>query len=514
LHGLFSACEFVEEKLVGNSVDGSVYLLKYGKFDNVQLIEPIDWAMDPFKVLNWRHNFLSLRWLIKTVPLETKRAVIVSFHDFHCKKKKANDMVGTRIGDHTTSIRIDEILRLRNEFLAVEDRVVSECCEEILRIDMATLLSEKVYRSGHNHGVMADISLLNAISTVGHPDKGVVQYVVSRGLKSLQSIFDSSGLTQEHSISYQEYNYPVANKFLKAASKFDNLETDFGNIDLLGATKKLLNFFTRTNGEYIPVGDSFRRPNASIRKLCPEIVPSEENVVSLGLPNNRLFCENGFFSYVKQSDSRRRIHFVSVCAWHSANHKQDDDLSFCLELDGQMIFDDPGYSDQVDKETTNALRNADHHSTVSVDNVQYSNRGKTNGESKFTEWHETDEGFVLAGQQQRMPGLKVSRRFELTNNSLRVSDYISATEKSESEHGFVLAPDIHIRFEGGGVWLYRDYSVLGVIKPEEFDGEWVVTTIHYIGSDRHNLAQTLRVAYKAPIKSERKFSFNFSGINF
>lgn len=511
---MFSVCVTGEDKLVGNDVDGAVYLLKYGKFDNVQLVAPIDWAMDPFKVLNWRHNFLSLRWLIKSVPLETKRAVITSFYDFHCQKKKANDMVGTRIGDHTTSIRIDEILRLRNEFLAADDREVVGYCEEILRLDMETLLSEKVYRSGHNHGVMADTSLLNAISTVGHPDKGVVQYIISRGLKSLQSIFDSSGLTQEHSISYQEYNYPVANKFIKAASRFDSLNTDFDKIDLLGATKKLLNFFTRTNGEYIPVGDSFRRSNESIRKMYPEIVPSDEEVVSLGLPNNRLFCENGFFSYVKQSDTRRRIHFVSVCAWHSANHKQDDDLSFCLELDGQMIFDDPGYSDQVDKETTNALRNADHHSTVSVENAEYSNRGKTNGESNFTEWYETDEGFILAGQHQRMSGLKVSRRFELTNNSLRISDCISTTGESVSEHGFVLAPDIHIRIESGGVWLYREYSVLGVIKPDEFDGQWVVTTIHYIGNDRHNLAQTLRVAYKAPIKSERKFSFNFSGINF
>lgn len=509
-----SACEISGVKLVGNGVDGSVHLLKYGKFDNVQLVEPIDWAMDPFKVLNWRHNFLSLRWLIKSVPLETKRAVIVSFYDFHCKARQANDMVGSRIGDHTTSIRIDELLRLRNEFLAADDHPVSALCEEILRADMATLLSEKVYRSGHNHGVMADISLLNAISIIGHPDKSIPKYVVSRGMKSLQSIFDSGGLTQEHSISYQEYNYPVANKFLKAASKFDGLDKNFGNIDLSGATQKLLKFFTRTNDEYIPVGDSFRRPNASIRKLCPEMVPSEEDVVSLGMPNNRLFCENGFFSYVKQADSRRRIHFVSVCAWHSANHKQDDDLSFCLELDGQMIFDDPGYSDQVDKETTNALRNADHHSTVCLDSVQYSNRGRTNGESKFTEWRETDEGFVLAGQQQRMPGVKFSRRFELNNNSLRISDQISTADKSVGEHGFVLAPDIHVRFEGGGVWLYRDYSVLGIIKPDELDGEWVVTRIHYIGSDRHNLAQTLRLAYRAPIKFERKFAFNFSGINF
>ena len=37
--------------------------LKFGRFEPVKMVLPINWAMDPFDNRQWKHNFMTLRWL-------------------------------------------------------------------------------------------------------------------------------------------------------------------------------------------------------------------------------------------------------------------------------------------------------------------------------------------------------------------------------------------------------------------------------------------------------------------
>jgi hypothetical protein len=110
--------------------------LKYGRFDPIELTLPMDWTMNPFGVLNWRHNFLSLRWLTKSMPLRKKRSALFDFFEFHATQKKANDMIGTRLGDHTTSIRLSHVQSMLSEFIEIGDKEAALICKKLMKRDI------------------------------------------------------------------------------------------------------------------------------------------------------------------------------------------------------------------------------------------------------------------------------------------------------------------------------------------------------------------------------------------
>ncbi|AFO47238.1 heparinase II/III domain-containing protein [Pseudomonas putida] len=487
---------------------GFTHTIKYGRFKEVTIESPVNWSMNPFQVLNWRHNLLSLRWLTKSIPLKKRHLVLMDFFEFHYKNKNQNDMIGTRLGDHTTSIRLSHIDKMIDDFdLAGETEAVA-LCKELMIADVNTLLSAEVYRHGHNHGVMADTAILESSERLGYLDDEKLRSVAIRGAKSLASIFDSEGVTQEHSISYQEYNYPVAIKFLNASEKYKEQISQVPTQGLPEACKEILSFFTRSNGEYFPVGDSFRLPNKNIRSDHPEIDSAPQSVHVDGSTPKSYF-KNGFFAYINTIEGKR-FHFTSCCSWNSSHHKQDDDLSFCLELDGDLIFDDPGYSDQADRVTNDYLRSSCHHSVVTISGKPYLPRNKTNHKSLFKKSSVDSSGFILSGSHQRIPGVKVSRDFVLSGKKLTITDEVISEAKEQVEHGFVLSPLIEVRIRNSALFLYKGYRLIGSLECDSTHGEWAISRINYIPANRSEISHTMRVIFRSHGDTKTTFKFTIS----
>ncbi|MGG5152600.1 heparinase II/III domain-containing protein, partial [Alcaligenes aquatilis] len=298
--------------------------------------------------------------------------------------------------------------------------------------------------------------------------------IVNRGFSSLKSLFDSDGITMEHSVSYQEYNYPVAIEFLNSARKF-SVDGNFNCQVLKKATVDFIRYFSRSNGEFFPLGDSFREGNKGIRKIFLSDSDLSPVINSLAPDSQSLFCKNGFFSYVRNL-SNLKIHFVSVCSWNSYHHKQDDELSFCFEIDGNLVFDDPGYSDMVPKNDLDMLRSADYHSTVAVIGKEFSKRNSAPKNSSFTYWKECPSGFHLQGQHSRIENVLVTRIYEMVGKRLSIIDSIESPIDLSTKHGFVLGQGVDVEIKGRQVFLSKNGADLGVLSAEE-EGYWFISQI-------------------------------------
>ncbi|ALM86342.1 hypothetical protein ASB57_28465 [Bordetella sp. N] len=475
--------------------------------------------MDPFNVLNWRHHLLSLRWMDVLAPA-TLRAFLADFHDFHFVRKQANSMVGTANGDHTTTIRLEYLGTFRAVFQGQGDRKGVILCERLMREDMVALLSPAVYRPGHNHGVMADTALLEALDAMGSDDMDLRESVVRRGMASQAALYDEAGVTREHSVSYQEHNYPVVLRFLRAAAAGLTEVQRAQQGRLANASRELCAYFTRSNGQFFPIGDSFRLPNAAILAAHPEIDPAVARPDDPVDAAERLYCKSGFFSYIRELPGPR-VHFVATATWNSAHHKQDDELSFCLELDGRMVFDDPGYSDAANPGVTKALGTADVHSAVTVADAPFGGRSRRPTGSGLRSWSRHEGGFELRGSHSRIPGIVVSRCWTLTGNKLTLTDWIKVSG-GEGEgvaadgnlrlgmHGFVLAPDVAFVEIDGCIHLSRGGDPVGMVRASDSSGTWSAAPVPYVGTDRRQIDQTTRLVYTAPAHTAHVFEFTFA----
>jgi hypothetical protein len=441
-------------------------------------------------------------------------------------RKRANPMVGSRIGDHTTTLRLENVGAFRAVFLALEDKDAVALCERLMREDMAALLSPEVYRPWHNHGVMADTAILEALETLGamgSDDANLREFVVRRGMASQAALYDEAGTTREHSVSYQEHNYPVVMRFLRAAagetSSHQRVKQDFRQDFLAQASREMFSHFTRSNGQFFPVGDSFRLPNRAILEAHPEIDPALVRTEEAGAGPERVYCKGGFFSYSRDV-AAARVHFVATGSWNSGRHKQDDDLSFCLELGGTMIFDDPGYSDSAKPDVAKLLGSADVHSVVTVQGRPFGDRGREPSGSSLREWSCHAGGFELRGSHSRIPGVIVRRCWTLTGNRLTLTDWIKVSDQDEADkvgsaggmHGFVLAPAVTFAEIDAGILILLkcDGRAVGVLRATDDSGGWSATTIPHVGTDRRQVGRTTRLVYTAPACFGHTFEFTFA----
>jgi len=488
------------------------YRVVYGKYPEVTIEIPIDWGMDPFDAQNWRHNLVSLRWT-NELALPDKKKILEDFYNYHYVMRKRNTLINTRAGDHTTSFRLNILrsLLIESKKSPAQFEGIAALCYKLMMEDVETLLSPEIYRRGHNHGLMADIAVLNAISELNISELTPhLRPVAQRGLATLLDMYTENFITKEHSISYQEYNYPIAIEFVKLCEKL-NVETDAHIAGrLTEATRKILLFFTRKNGEFFPLGDSFRLPNKLIRTAHPELNPDKQLLNKTGSNGFRVFCSDGFFAYIMQT-SRSRIHFVATCSWHSAHHKQDDELSFCLELDGDLIFDDSGYTDFCSRSTANTLRESSQHSAIRIKGRAFSPRSSSNGKSKIVHWKEDAHGFNLLASHERIEGIQLQRSFTLARNHLELQDEIKFQKEEISQqysfHDFVLAPDVDARIDGRVLHITKQDRELGMLISQSHDGEWQREEIAYIPTKRSELRTTKRYSYFAPACARRSFSF-------
>ncbi|OZI75712.1 heparinase II/III domain-containing protein [Bordetella genomosp. 2] len=476
-------------------INEKLAVVRHQAFDNVTLHLPIEWRMDPFQSKSWQHHFMSLRWINPEILGENLLTVLRSFYNFHCVKEINNPYYNNLRGDHTATIRLQQLITFRRYYESKDDVPGVGLCNRLIIRDIANLQSPTMYRAGHNHGLMADIALLD-LYEADHRYRPKInkEKILERGINTLKQMFDPTGITREHSVSYQEHNYPLARDFLK---HYTSLKGNSAYAPALTSnTRQLLAFALRDCGEYFPLGDSFRQPNNSILSACTEIKESDKVREQIGKEGNRLYCAGGMFFYKRKSTANTNLHFAATCAWNSHNHKQDDELSFCLEINGKMLFDDVGYTVYRNNLDTK-LRDADAHNTVTIMGESFCDRTEYAQGSALVEWEETASGFHLLAKHERIKGYEIKRQFRLSNNTLDVEDTIQSSSEKQftSIHTFILNPKIEPKVTSNFADLICEGRLIARISAPAHQGKWDTAEQIYVGTNRFEYIHTRKLRF-------------------
>lgn len=481
--------------------------VEHPAFPSILLTDPINWAINPYQSTSWQHHFMSLRWISTNFDSDKLFEILKSFYRFHCVRQAKNPYYNQMRGDHAGSIRLRQLISFRDRFLKLENVPATGICDRLIKADIDNLQSSQMYRHGHNHGLMVDILLLQIWKENPRFRLSIkADVVAARGLETLNKMFDENGITLEHSISYQEHNYPLAIQFLELHPNHQSEDVIKRKKKLETTTKRILAWALRDAGEYFAMGDTLRTPSAQIRTKHPEIVATPRELSLLGTKGNRLYTEDGFFFYKRKFDSTnvqcKNIHFSATCGWNSINHKQDDELSFCLEVDGNIIFDDPGYTVNI-QARDERLRKSSSHSTVEILNSPFCDAKQFPIGSSITSWLELDDGFTLNMSHQRIAAHLISRQISLQGDTMGIRDSVTPApaQTLNAAHNFVLHPEINIQIENTVVLLYKSNVLMAEIRPSSSSGEWQSETIDYIGTDKYKYLSTIKLSFHSSQKN-------------
>lgn len=417
------------------------FWVRHSAFKPYKVSFPIHWRqIDPYKNKNWLHHFNSLRWLLNETNDELVKEILMSFYNYHCVKKVNNPYYFDLRGDHTGAIRLGILCTLKDRFEAVEEKSIPSIgiCNRLILEEIKNLQRPQIYRKGHNHGLMLDIALLKIVQERRDQAKYVdLENIVERSANTVDMMWFESGLTKEHSISYQEYNLPITIEYFELLERLDIAPTSAVRLsNIIEESKKILGFALKSNGEYFPLGDSFREPKPAILEtVYAKASKKEANAHELLSPySTEEGCYgNDHFFFYRKTINGKKVHFAATCCWDSHSHKQNDELSFCLEVDGISLFDDPGYSEFLSGEMGLFLASEQSHTTIQVSGVEWSNKMMCNDKSRVNSYKEGLEGFHLKMQCERVEGVLFTREIELNSDGVRIKDVISGVLPQSAE---------------------------------------------------------------------------------
>lgn len=480
------------------------------RFDNVYLTLPINWRQDPFNNKNWMHHFMSLRWILKndTDPQKLK-LLLTDFYNYHLRKESNNPYYNSLRGDHTAAERMNGLCKTYSKYENYHDLSLYGIIVRLIKGDIGNLLSESMYREGHNHALMVDMALINCFIAV--PDLRPMidlEYVVNRAYKTLLKMFYNDGMTRENSISYQEYNYNVVESLVDKLEQLKrNIDSSllseitlFENI-IRKETKKILGYSLRNDGTYLELGDTFSDPKPKVlqkledNKLYPTL--TVEDLLKPYSIEGNYYINHGLILY-RYNEGKNLIHFGQTIMYGSNNHKQNDELSFCLSVNGDDIFIDPGYSTSISSEEQKYLRTSLSHSTLNVlgkvwenfelgsDSNQISNIRYVENELSYTLAHKRIKDFIInlevsvspkalslkykSDSKTKVPSLKINRFILSSSAEVKKIDDSSIVIKTlSSSLRFTILGDIDSKILIGETVYIRFNSDLVTKKTKTID---------------------------------------------
>lgn len=502
------------------------FLLNYSKFGSYKVSFPIKWDADPFSNRNWRHNFVSLRWLRSHRDEEFRIAVLKDFYAFHIVKRKKNPYYSDLRGDHTMAIRASELILLAEGFRKTDNVQGLALCEALVKAEILNMSRPAVYRSGHNHGLMLDMALLKC--GLAFPDLAVrvdVPMLVERAMKTLQAMFTDSGYTKEHSVSYQVFNAALAVDcvMLLKSSGTESRAFESFVVRIAEATETLARFFVNSSGECFPIGDSFRLMlGPQFEKVMQHIGKGEAlSPGSYAVPwqaetNESLHVRDSFAALRYSSPLAGRWQLFFTCGWYSHNHKQNDEMAFCLEVDGRVIIDEVGYTEFVPWESVLEHKKETLQSNFSLIGVPWTDAQSADGSSQILNVENRQDAFSITAEHQRMPGFIASRALVFDKRSqLRITDRLRAVTgegfSQELEHRFVLSPDLELRLHDDNVDIGWDGACRMRIRADKNGGRWVIRDVPYVTADRTVVSSTKMLVFvaAADFQSDQETEFLF-----
>lgn len=462
------------------------------------------------------HHFSSLRWLPAVKDGADVERILKDFYDFHCVRKQKNPYYNQKTGDHTAAIRLGILSQFWRKFTAQEQLNASGICQRLLAAEVANLQSPSMYREGHNHGLMVDLALLRFVRDVPEKQSWVnIDLVIARSSATVDAMWHASGLSKEHSISYQEYNLPLTVEYFELVASLGlQAQAKINLAKVREESRRFLGFALRANGEYFPLGDSFRLPNEKIlNQVYGHADQPDAHAATLLAPYagaEGVYANEHFFIY-RQRLNGRNIHFAATCCWDSHNHKQNDELSFCLEVDGVSVFDDPGYTEFMPWEDMLRLKHEAAHSTLIMDDQPWSDVKAANGRSKIVESSTSTTGFRLLMTMERYPGFVCTREVALADGELTVRDAITAATGFNGEsfqRAFVLGSGLTAEAIDEVTWSLQD-AASNPVAELGFSAATRLETqpIALVARDRKLVddSMQLRSWYTAPVGESAQF---------
>lgn len=444
--------------------------------------------------------------------LKIVEEVLRDFYNYHCVRKNKNPYYNDKRGDHTAAIRMGVFVKLKEKFSAIDSVSGMGVCNRLLKEEVVNLQSPRMYRSGHNHGLMVDIALLELMVDSPEYKKSInVDILIKRSSETLNSMWHKSGLTKEHSVSYQEYNIPLAMDYFNLLKRLGLKSSSSLEIKkILEESKRFLGYALKENGEYFPLGDSFRLPNKKILEKVYGV--GGDNPISVHKLLEPYSVEDGsysnshFFIY-RGTVNGKRIHFSATCCWDSHNHKQNDELSFCLEVDGVTIFDDPGYTEFLPWDDIVKLKSEYCHSTILISDKDWSDKLASNGKSRIENAFSDNNGFYLEMVAERVEGFEIRRVVKLKDGKLYISDSIDTQglDFYSIKKMFVLSSEMIVECIGkeGFSVTFNDREVARVTLHASagFDNVVGLEEIKYVMPDRTNIRNTSLVYQSVSINN-------------
>ncbi len=439
----------------------SLHEISYRGFGPIRITETGNWFFDDDYPSNVCHHILSLRWLGEVKSESVKKRIFSSFVAYHefSEQRKSKYYLGKQ-ADHTASIRLVVLLELLNVF-KTDEALAASLKRELLK-NIRSCLKE-TYKENNNHGLMVDKAILQCLfedSDLLKKHENDVGFVIARMQKQLDGIFDKDGFCKEHSISYQEYNLGTALGLLEIMKKgaglgFDDQITDLyervGRIK--EASRKALGFLLKDDGTYITVGDSFPEPKSAILNKA---FGSKDPHIAL-YPESK---EEGFFYNGTLGVSVYRsavIHLVFNASWHSYVHKQNDDLSIYLRVNGEDVFVEGGYSDLITRDEINTMSEY-LHSTIIPDGKSWLRRGETKkGFSRMNVpcFDTARRSCLFSAAHTRVEGAILERKIEImdTGQTLKIIDTATGEGLGIIRHRLIINSQFNIDFVDKEVFL-------------------------------------------------------------
>jgi hypothetical protein len=449
--------------------------LNYKNYNINFNLNKINW--DSYRGLpnNIQHHIFSLRWLV-AYPGNLQNNIAFQFCEYFDKTVDAGKFLFYlgKYADHTASIRIKILVKILGNDL-------NEDIHKVISVEVSktfkSIYDGDTYAPGRNHALMCDLALLACSQKVGANNE-IINNIKNRLIENIKSIFDiQTGACKEHSISYQEFNLSLIQNALNEISSLSSEiinkeELEFLNIIYLRVKRfsKYILYSSWLKGYgYLPIGDTFSSCKPNILKKVFNVNNPGELFKDDLLPI--VFFSKSFGVYLYKTQF---IQLSLQNSFHSNIHKQNDDLSITLSINGDPFFIDGGYDDLLTGPLK--LKGAGCHSMPICKNMNLNSSVDFKSGSLI---NVSDDYMCITAEHSRYGDLIVKRDINFNSEYIYIKDSLSVNEEGLVTQ-FILAPSLKIKFlDSNSMMIYSEVTSVTLI----FSGDVFVDEIDLIFKD-------------------------------
>jgi hypothetical protein len=448
---------------------------KYHNYDiNIDLND-IKWSSFREYPNNIQHHLFSLRW-IAGYPEDMQSNIANQFCRYFYKINEAIEYLFYlgKYADHTASIRIKILLKILENSMCKEEY---QLLNFELHKTFKSIYDGKTYSPGSNHSIMSDLALLNCSSKVRATNE-VVTNIKNRLINNIDSIFNvHTGASKEHSISYQEFNLLLIHNTLNEISALSNDIIHSKDIQFINSTylkvkrfSKFILYSSWLNGlGYLPIGDTFSTCKPNILKKVFGVNNPNELFDGEFLPI--VFFSKSFGLYIYKTEY---IQLSLQNSFHSLIHKQNDDLSITLSVNGEPFFIDGGYHDILTGSLK--LKSTNCHSMPICKDIKLKNSMDFKSGSLI---EISDDMMSICAEHSRYGELIIKRDISIESGCINIKDTINVFDQRIITQ-FILAPELKLKLlTANSIEIKSNTTKITLI----FTGEVIIDEIEVIFKD-------------------------------